>query len=290
WLLENNLRATGYVRDDAHNLRLADFAGRPSDWIERARERVRSRIVAALPDAPFAGVIVALTIGDQRAITEAQWRVFNRTGVAHLISISGLHVTVFAMLAAGLAFALARRSVALTSRIPARKVAAIAGAMFAVIYVLLAGAGVPAVRTLLMLVVASVGLILARPGSAATIWLWALVVVLAWDPWAGLAPGFWLSFGAVGALLYAGTGRLSSPPPRTRAARLSQTLRVGVRAQTVVTLALVPGTLALFQQISLVSPIANAVAISVVTFAVVPFALFAIVVPLDLPWQIAHGV
>jgi competence protein ComEC len=210
WLLENGMRATGYVRTDDRNRREAAFAGRAADYVLRARESIRARILAALPSAAYAGVIVALTIGDQRSIPEAQWRVFNRTGIAHLISISGLHVTVFATLAAGLAFALARRSVALTSRIPARKVAAIAGAMFAAIYVLLAGAGVPAVRTLLMLVVASVGLILARPGSAATIWLWALVVVLAWDPWAGLAPGFWLSFGAVGALLYAGTGRLSS--------------------------------------------------------------------------------
>ena len=49
-------------------------------------------------------MIVALTIGDQRAIPEAQWRVFNRTGIAHLISISGLHVTVFAALAGGLAY------------------------------------------------------------------------------------------------------------------------------------------------------------------------------------------
>ena len=63
---------------------------------------------------------------------------------------------------------------------------------------LLAGAEVPAVRTLLMLVVAAFGLWLGRPGTAALVWLWSLVAVLAWDPWAGLAPGFWLSFGAVG--------------------------------------------------------------------------------------------
>ena len=290
WLLENGVRATGYVRTDERNRRGDAFAGRPIDYVLCARESIRSRILAALPAAPYAGVIVALTIGEQRAIPEAQWRIFNRTGIAHLISISGLHVTVFATLAAGVAFALARRSVTLTSRIPARKVAAIVGVTFATIYVLLAGAGVPAVRTLLMLAVASLGLILARPGTAAAVWLWALVAVLLWDPWAGLAPGFWLSFGAVGALLYAGTGRLSSPPPLVRAERLARTMHAAMKAQAVVTLALVPGTLALFQQVSLVSPIANAIAIPVVTFAVVPFALLAIVVPLDLPWQVAHGV
>ena len=102
WLLENNLRATGYVRNDERNARLDAFAGRPSDWVERARERVRARILAALPDDEYAGVIVALTIGDQRAIPEPQWRIFSRTGITHLISISGLHVTVFAALAGAL--------------------------------------------------------------------------------------------------------------------------------------------------------------------------------------------
>ena len=166
---------------------------------------------------------------------------------------------------------------ALTARIPARRVAVGVGLAFSTVYVLLAGAQVPAVRTLLMLAVAAVGVMVARPGTAGVVWLWALAAVLAWDPWAGLTPGFWLSFGAVGVLLYAGTGRLSSPPPASRVARVLRALRAAARTQAVVTVALVPGTLALFQQVSLVSPIANALAIPVVTFAVVPMALAAIV-------------
>jgi competence protein ComEC len=266
------------------------FAGRGSDYVQRARERVRGRIVAALGQAPYAGVIVALTIGEQRAIPESQWRVFNRTGIGHLISISGLHVTVFASIAGGLALALARRSVALTTRVPARRVAAGVGIVFALGYVLLAGSQVPAVRTLLMLIVAAVGIIVARPGSAGVIWLWALAVVLIWDPWAGLTPGFWLSFGAVGILLYAGVGRLTSAPPAAFVARALRALRAAGRTQAVVTIALVPGTLALFQQVSLVSPLANALAIPIVTFAVVPLALTAIVLPIDVLWMAAHGV
>ena len=289
WMLESGFRATGYVRTSDRNARIDAFAGRASDYVQRARERVRTRILAALPDAPYAGVIVALTIGEQRAVPEAQWRVFNRTGIAHLISISGLHVTVFGTLAAGIAYAFARRSIALTTRIPARKAAAAVGVVFATAYVLLAGAQVPAVRTLLMLVVAAVGLIVARPGSASVVWLWALAIVLAWDPWAGVTPGFWLSFGAVGVLLYAGVGRLAPPPPVSRVARAVRGLRAAVRTQAIVTVALVPGTLALFQQVSLVSPIANALAIPVVTFAVVPTALAAIALPIDALWHAAHA-
>src|SRR5438477_12738935 len=100
----------------------------------------------------------------------------------------------------------------LTTRLPARKAAAVAGVVAAFIYVLLAGFQVPAQRTLYMLTVAAIGLWLGRPGTASTVWLWALAVVLAWDPWAMLAPGFWLSFGAVGVLLYIGVGRVGTMP------------------------------------------------------------------------------
>ncbi len=290
WLLENGFGATGYVRADARNQRLDAFAARPQDYVQRAREHVRARIVAALSDAPYAGVIVALAIGEQRAIPETQWQVFNRTGISHLISISGLHVTAFAALAGYLAWALARRSVWLTTRIPARRIAAAAGVVAATGYVLLAGAQVPAQRTLLMLAVAALGIWLARPGTAGIVWLWALAVVVAWDPWAGLTPGFWLSFGAVGLLLYAGTGRLASPPPASRAMRAVRALRTAARAQALITIGLVPMTLALFQQVSLVAPLANALAIPAVTFGVVPLALLGIVLPIDGLWQAAHAV
>ncbi len=287
WLLQQNLRATGYVRGGDDNARIDAFAGRPIDYVQRAREAVRARIVAALPDARYAGVIVALAIGDQRAIPEAQWRVFNRTGITHLISISGLHVTVFATLAGAFAFTLARRSVRVTARVSAHKVAALAGALAAFGYVMLAGAEVPAQRTLLMLAVASLGVWLARPGTAAIVWLWALAVVLAWDPWAGLAAGFWLSFGAVALLLYGGAGRLYRRQATWRA-RLAAALRAAAHAQFIVTVGLVPMTLAIFQQVSLVSPLANALAIPAVTFAVVPFALMGAALPFDFPFVAAH--
>lgn len=290
WLLEHDLRATGYVRGDAANVLVSNFAGRAGDHVQRARERIRQRIGNALSGARYQGVLVALAIGDQRAIPEAQWAVFNKTGITHLVSISGLHVTVFAALAGACALALARRSAALTLRVPARKVAALVGALVAFGYVLLAGAEVPAVRTLLMLVVAAVGLWVGRPGTAALVWLWSLVAVLLWDPWAGLAPGFWLSFGAVGLLLYAGTARLRAPDEAGWRARLRESIRESAHAQWVVTLGLVPGTLALFQQVSVVSALANAIAIPVVTLAIVPLALFGIAVPVDAPWLVAHAI
>ncbi|MFO1324959.1 MAG: DNA internalization-related competence protein ComEC/Rec2 [Burkholderiales bacterium] len=289
WLLQQGLRATGYVNGAADNVRRDAFAGRVRDYVHRARERVRERIVGALPDARHAGVIVALAIGDQRAVTEAQWTVFNRTGIGHLVSISGLHVTVFAAFAGGLAYALARRSVRLTSRVPARRMAAGVGVLAAGAYVLLAGAEIPALRTFAMLAIAAAGIALGRPGTAAVVWLWALAGVLAWDPWAPLTPGFWLSYGAVALLLYASVGRLRAPQRHGLVARTLHATREGAHAQWVVTIGLTPLTLALFGQASLISPIANAVAIPVVTLVVVPLTLVGIVVPYDGIFVLAHA-
>jgi competence protein ComEC len=280
WLLENNLRATGYVRQDDANHRLEAFAGRLEDYVERARESIRARILGALDGRPYAGVLAALTIGDERAIPAEQWQIFNRTGIGHLISISGLHITFFAMLIGAIVFWLWRKSHALTTRLPARKAAALAGVIAAFAYVLLAGFQIPAQRTLYMLTVAAIGLWLGRPGTASVVWLWALAVVLAWDPWASLTPGFWLSFGAVGLLLYIGVGRIGA----------AAAWREATRAQAAITLGLIPLMLILFQQISIVSPLANAVAIPVVTFIVVPLALASIVVPWDLLLVAAHQI
>ena len=290
WLLQHAFRATGYVQARGTNERIDAFGGRASDYVQRERERVRDRIARALRGAPYAGVVVALAIGDQRAIPESQWTVFNRTGIAHLVSISGLHVTVFAAFAGALAFALARRSVRLTSRLPARKLAAAAGVVAASAYVLLAGAEIPALRTLAMVAIAAFGLWLGRPGTAAIVWLWALAGVLLWDPWAPLTPGFWLSYGAVALLLYASVGRLRDAAPAGMWSRLRRHVRAGAHAQWVITLGLVPLTLALFQQVSLVAPLANAVAIPVVTLGVVPFALAGIVLPFDACFAAAHAV
>ncbi|MGZ5041283.1 MAG: ComEC/Rec2 family competence protein, partial [Usitatibacter sp.] len=284
WALERGIRATGYVRAKAG---AALLAPRVDGWpytLHRWRGEIRDAMLAHLGEARLRGVLVALAIGDQRAIPESQWVVFNRTGIAHLVSISGLHVTVFAALAGGFVFMLARRFARLTTLLPARKLAALAGALFAFAYVLLAGAEVPAVRTLLMLWVGACGLWLGRPGTASVVWLWSLAAVLLWDPWASLAPGFWLSFGAVGLLLYAGSGRLARPPPPNGRARAWAALCEGSRTQWVVTIGLVPGTIALFHQMSLVSALANAVAIPAVTLLIVPLALSGIALPFALLW------
>ena len=159
WLLEQNLRATGQVRTtaDAMTLNALRDAFVPGfgTVVERARGHLRDKIIAVLPGRPYAGVLVALVIGDQRAVAQSDWTIFNRTGIGHLVSISGLHITMIAGLFGALVHFLWRRSFFTGSQLPlwlpGQKAAALAAAMTALLYVLLAGFGVPAQRTLYML-------------------------------------------------------------------------------------------------------------------------------------------
>ena len=125
WLLERGLRATGYVRQKGERERLSERV--PGYRIERLRESVREKFRAALPERPLAGVLVALAIGEQRAIDTGQWQLFARTGVSHLMSISGLHVTMVSGLFAMLVSWGWRRSERLALALPAQKAAALAG-------------------------------------------------------------------------------------------------------------------------------------------------------------------
>src|SRR4029453_19434736 len=95
-------------------------------------------------------------------------------------------------------------------------------------------------RTLFMLPVAACGIGLGRPGTASVIWLWSLAAVLVWDPWASLSPGMWLSFGAVGLLLYASVGRIARAPPRSSPARSRRALGEGAGPQWMATVGRVP--------------------------------------------------
>lgn len=281
WLLGQGVRATGYVRPSTGNRRLDAFVVTPAHLVERCRDALRTRITAALAGKPYAPVIVALVIGDQRGIEQADWDIFNRTGISHLVAISGLHITMIAGLVAWAASWLWRRSLFTRAQLPlllpAQKVAALAGAVAALLYVLLAGFGVPAQRTLYMLAVVALALWCGRLASVTHVLCLALGLVVLLDPWCLLWPGFWLSFGAVAVILYVGVGRIARRDRGWRGA-----LRTAALTQYAVTLGLVPVTLLLFAQVSLIGPLANALAIPVVSFVVTPLALAGSLLPAPL--------
>jgi competence protein ComEC len=279
WTLERNIRANGYVRQNDGNKRLAEVVNRPVYQIERLRQQVREHFWQVLPGHLYTGVLVALAVGDQRAIPTDQWKIFTRTGINHLMSISGLHVTMVSGLVFAFIFWLWRRSHYLTLWLPARKAAAVGGLIAALGYALLAGFAIPAQRTVYMLAVVAIALWLGRATSVTGVLSWALLTVVVLDPWSVLSPGFWLSFGAMAIIMLVSAGRIGR----------THWLIGWARVQWAITLSLIPLLLAMFQQISLVSPFANAIAIPLVSLVVVPLTLLATVPLLDFMLIPAHG-
>ncbi|MBU3559432.1 DNA internalization-related competence protein ComEC/Rec2 [Polynucleobacter sp. Nonnen-W13] len=286
WSFHQDFGASGSVRSGQlileKDIAFTEFALA----MEYQRWKLRQKIQRLLSkDARYGGVIAALVMGDQNAIDQEDWRVFNATGIGHLISISGLHVTMLAGFGAMLATFIWRRNT-LPLSVPVGKVAAAVGFLTAFVYAWLAGFQIPAQRTMYMVGVVAFALWSGRNPRSFDIWWWALFFVLVIDPMATYTPGFWLSFGAVAAILYAmqdSAGLLGLPTGRELEVhwrnRVIQALREACRVQAVVTIALLPLTLYWFYQVSIVSPLANAIAIPVVSYIVTPLAIAGALLP-----------
>lgn len=288
WLFEQGIRATGYVRNnlEAAVARLLDEQA--GHRLDRWRQQVRDVIERRVSDPRAAGVLAALAVGDQAAIERDDWEVFRNTGVAHLMSISGLHVTMFAWLAGGVAAWCWRRSSHLMLWRPSATAGRWIGLAAALLYALFSGWGVPAQRTVCMLAVVTVAGSLGRRWPWPLVWGASAVVVTLADPWALLQPGFWLSFVAVGLLLASGgadSSEAAEPVPQTTPlwrrwlAAATRLARGGLRTQLIATVGLAPLTLVFFQQVSLIGFVANLLAIPLVTLAVTPLALAGVLLP-----------
>lgn len=271
WSLERNIRATGYVRKHQDNRMIDAAVYQPRYVIEMLRERIRERMNDVLQDKAYGGVLRALAIGDESGIAQDDWQIFLKTGTNHLMSISGLHITMLAGLAFSVVQFLWRRSERLTIKLPARKAATLVGALIALAYSLIAGFSIPTQRTLYMLSVFAIALWVGRYISISRVLAYALLIVVLLDPWAVLAAGFWLSFGAVAVIAYALNGRLKKP----------HWLSAAVTTQWAVSLGLMPLLLIMFQQVSIISPIANALAIPAISLIVVPLTLLGALLPID---------
>ena len=274
------LQAVGYV-SDKQVLKPAMLVPTGSwGWLVW-RDATRQRIAHTLSAHPrVSALISALVVGDQQAIASADWHLFRDTGIAHLVSISGLHITMFAWLAHTVLWWLWRvlgaRCMCVHFRfIPnTPAVIALCAALLATAYALFSGWGVPAQRTALMLFV-WVGLkVLGSHWSWPVVWLWVLAIVVAWDPWSVLSAGFWLSFVAVAVLL----GVVSQPRQvaATWLSRMGTELVSVWRVQWRLSVVLAPLTWLLFGQVSVVGVAVNLLAIPLVSFVVLPLGMLGL--------------
>lgn len=293
WYRER-LHGFARVRRSAFTRRLASAP----PGLLRLRSSVVDAIAQRVADRDARALIAALAVGATGELTREQWRIFAVTGITHLIAISGMHVTAFAVVAMTLARrmwrALPRRAAA---RIDRERFAAFIGIAAAIAYAAVAGMSVPTQRTLVMLLIAATARLSSRQIGAAQLLSLAAIAVLLIDPYAPLAAGFWLSFIAVGVLIAlgalplpgsAGEGAARSPASwrDTRLGRGLVAMHEGARLQSLIVVAMAPLTLLLFGSVPLAGLLVNLLAIPLFSFALVPLTLAGVAC---MP-AISHGV
>lgn len=251
----------------------------PSTAPPPLRARLFAHILAQV-DGPAEGIAAALATGDQGAIAEPDAEAMRRSGLAHLLSISGLHVTALI----GAVIFLLMRVMALSRRAaldwPLMLIAGAGGALAGIGYTLLTGAEVPTVRSCVAALLVLGGLAMGR--DAITLRLvatGALIVLLLW-PEALVGPSFQMSFAAVTAII------ALSEHPRFRAfaagrdegaiRKIGRTLAVTLATGLAVELVLMPIALFHFHKAGLLGAFANIVAIPLTTFVVMPLEALAL--------------
>jgi len=270
WLFQQSIGATGYVRkhEDNHQLAAAGYRQLLDQW----RYLLYQRLSERLENYPNKGLMLALLMGERGDISNSQWQLLSRTGTNHLFVISGLHVGFVALCAYLVFFNLSRLLLIGPPHIAAQQVGVCSALICSFAYAGMAGFSLPTQRALIMLVVMLAGRLLRRRVNIWHSYLMALLLVLLWDPLAPQSVGFWLSFGAVGSLMYAFSLRTDSRGIWWR----------WLRPQWVVFVAFIPVLLFFFQQVSLISPLANVVAIPVVGLFMVPVCVFMAVLEIVL--------
>ncbi len=284
--LERRITAVGYVRE----AELARALDGPVFCVDRLREHLSAQIAERVGEPRAAALLQALAVGDTRGLSQQDWAVARANGVPHLLAISGLHVGIAAMAGA----LLPRLAWWLWPALGLRLALPIAQAPLALLlalgYGLLAGASLPTVRTLLMIAVVALVRCGRRAGSGPQGLALALLAMLAVDPLATLAPGFWLSFAGVAFLM------LSLQPPEKGLFGFARSLGA---AQLLMSVSLLPLTVWFFGQASLVGSLSNLIAVPLVSLVIVPICLLSLLLlllwpplaalPLALAAQLARG-
>jgi len=265
WLMLERIVATGYIRSmHAQAPRPVGFGS----WLLELRAGLRRSIGEQQQHQPAAALIRALAIGDRSGFSDSDWAIFRRTGLSHLIAISGLHIGIVATCVLLLTTRIFR-VISVQFLDASRGLASFAALSAAFAYAALAGFSVSTIRAVVMFAAALVIVNMRRDVPRARGLALAALAILVIDPLASLGGSFWLSFGAVACVLLTTAAR--SIPRRNPGRRL--TLWRIVCLQLVVTLMTMPASAFLFNEISLSALPANLLAIPLFSLVLVPCVL-----------------
>jgi competence protein ComEC len=271
--------ATGKALDDVAITAPAPPGGGFMLWLADACARLTAHIEAQLAGSA-GGVAAAFVTGDTGAITQEDSDAFRQSGLAHLLSISGLHVTAVVAATMLIALRLLALSPWLALRAPLPLIAAGAGAAAGIGYTLLSGAEVPTVRSCVAALLVLAGIALGREAMTLRLVAAGALVVLLARPEAVVGPSFQLSFAAVTAII------AFHDHPRVRALtlkreeawprRLLRELAVLLATGFLVEAALAPIAAFHFHRAGLYGAFANIVAIPLTTFVIMPLEALAL--------------
>lgn len=273
WLMSQGIDGAGYVRSGER-----EGAAPPS-----LRRQLRTRIAERVALYNRSAHLRALATGDSQGLTDADWSLLRRTGTVHLLVVSGLHVGLVAMLGYMLGLASVRLAPWLLLWAPAGLLAAAFSVVGILFFVWLCGAEAPALRAGVMGALGALALAGGRRVPAASWLALAALAVIAFSPHSVLSQGFWLSFGAVAALL-AGFAYLR-PRPGWLAGLL--------RAQLLMLFAMMPLTAVVVGEVAPVAGLSNLFAVPWLSLVVVPLVMLSLAaailgLPVDwLGWTLA---
>lgn len=261
WSFQEGIRATGYVVSKEGVLI-------SSAWyhhlLDRLREYINENIKENLPKTRTSSWLTALALGERHDISPDDWQVLRNTGTNHLMAIAGLHIGFMATFFYRMVAWIWRRRPQLTLKIPAQHAGAIAALAITFIYSAMAGFSIPTQRACLMLSLFLITLLLRRKILSWPTWSAALFFILLSNPLSVLTASFWLSFGSVALIIYGMSGYLAPKGLWWKHGRIQWVIAVG----------LIPLSIGWFQQYSLVSFVANSIAIPCIGFFVVPLTVF----------------
>ena len=252
----------------------------PGGGLDSLRDRLGRHIRAQLPGGA-GGIATALANGDQAAVSEEDAEAMRRSGLAHLLSVSGLHIAA----AVGAAMLLALKLLALSERLALRfnlvLVSAGFGALAGIAYTLLTGMQVPTVRACIAAVLVLGGIALGREAISLRLVAVGALAVLLFRPEAIGGASFQMSFAAVTSIIVLHQWRpvrdLLSPREEGLALRALRGFVGLILTGLVVEIALMPFALYHFHKAGLYSVGANLIAIPLTTFIVMPLEAGALI-------------
>jgi competence protein ComEC len=261
WALQEGIIAQGYVVNHVENSIINhSWVNAPVTHVRQLLKECIDEVLLKTPTSPW---IYALALGERHDIPPEDWEVLRKTGTNHLMAIAGLHIGFMSGFIFAIVSFIWRRFYYLSIIIPAQYAGAIAALLMTLTYSALAGFSIPTQRACIMLLVFLIYLLLRRKIAAWSAWSAALFLVLLFNPLSVLSESFWLSFGSVALIIYGVSGRLHPTGLWWKWGRI----------QWVMALGLVPLSIALFGQCSLISFVANSLAIPWVGFIIVPLVL-----------------